>query len=184
MSETMDEGGSDDHVPKVGQHVSVYWEGDKEYFNGNISKIQKGVFYLVHYDDQQTEWLPIGEHKYRLLPNNESSFLPEENMQASAEKNMQASPETIPDFMKVSPSPLVLHGPPLLRQQSLSGQSLSEPSKDNDSESEFELEELNTQKTTPTTSTAPAKEFSKDLRSDPSRFTESIKSCWCLMPAM
>lgn len=56
----------DDKVA-VGVRVGIYWEGDKKYYYGKVTKHQKGKkkpFY-IEYDDGDSEWVDFSKSTYR-----------------------------------------------------------------------------------------------------------------------
>ena len=55
-------------VLSMGTRVSVFWEMDKEWYKGYIGNV-RNEFYLICYDDDETEWLPLAEHKFKILDN-------------------------------------------------------------------------------------------------------------------
>ena len=58
-------------MASIGSRVSVYWEGDKQYYSGYVSDIRND-FYFISYDDGQNEWLPLAEHQFRILAEEQS----------------------------------------------------------------------------------------------------------------
>lgn len=55
-------------MPVVGDRVSIYWEGMKQYYDGSVVSIRNVDFYKIHYDDNDEDWLPLREHTFRILP--------------------------------------------------------------------------------------------------------------------
>ena len=144
-------------LPKINQRVSVSWEGDDQYFEGEISKVEHGVFHLIHFDDKQRKWLPLKDHKYHVLPDD------------AAPKDTQ-SPLKLPTVMEVAPPPPVIEGPPLLSpRQKTSWDRYKE--KESKSDFESELEDISTNSAGPS---AVKKKVTLENRPhiDPSRVTE------------
>jgi hypothetical protein len=54
-------------MPMVHQRIGVYWEMDDEWYPATVSKIQNDDFYFIDYDDGESEWLPLAEHRFRFI---------------------------------------------------------------------------------------------------------------------
>jgi len=54
-------------MPKQGDRVAVWWDGDGKYFTGAVTKACK-EFFRIHYDDSDTEWLPLADCDFKILP--------------------------------------------------------------------------------------------------------------------
>jgi hypothetical protein len=59
-------------MPTVLQRIGVYWELDNAWYPGTVSKIQNEDFYLIDYDDGESEWLPLAEHRFRFIDDDEN----------------------------------------------------------------------------------------------------------------
>jgi len=57
-------------MPCVGDRVKVYWELLEVFFYGFVNKV-RGDFFHVVYDDEETQWLPLSEHIFEIVPDNE-----------------------------------------------------------------------------------------------------------------
>lgn len=55
----------------VGTRVSVWWDGDKQYYSGIVQRERnhKKPFFLVYDDGEEKEWIDFRQHKFKLLPN-------------------------------------------------------------------------------------------------------------------
>jgi len=55
----------------VGSRVAVWWDGDKQFYNGTVKRqrAHKKPFFLEYDDDGKEEWIDFAEHDFRLLPN-------------------------------------------------------------------------------------------------------------------
>lgn len=53
-------------MPKEGDRVSIWWDGEKEYSDGTIVEV-RDTFYNILYDDSDTEWLPLGECNFKII---------------------------------------------------------------------------------------------------------------------
>ena len=54
-------------MPKQGDRIAVWWDGDGKYFAGTVAKVRQ-EFFLIHYDDSDTEWLPLADCDFKILP--------------------------------------------------------------------------------------------------------------------
>lgn len=52
----------------VGTRISVLWEGDRQFYPGTIEEKKEGsdVMYFLHYDDDDTEWIDLSKHKFKI----------------------------------------------------------------------------------------------------------------------
>jgi len=57
---------------KVGNRVSIYWDGEREWFDGTVTeyrpKSRTNKKFFVEYDDEDEEWLDLSKEKFRVLP--------------------------------------------------------------------------------------------------------------------
>jgi len=53
-------------MPKQGDRVEIWWDGDEEYYEGIVHEVRES-FYDIHYDDSETEWLPLAECDFKIL---------------------------------------------------------------------------------------------------------------------
>jgi len=53
-------------MPKQGDRIAVWWDGDGKYYNGTVVEVRESFFNL-HYDDSDTEWLPLADCDFKLL---------------------------------------------------------------------------------------------------------------------
>lgn len=51
----------------VGDRVGIYWEGDKKYYYGKVTKHEKGKKkpFFLEYDDDDSEWIDFSKSTYR-----------------------------------------------------------------------------------------------------------------------
>jgi hypothetical protein len=53
----------------VGCRVAVFWEGDRKYFNGSVTRKRSAnrKNFFVEYDDGDSEWIDFDDHQFRLF---------------------------------------------------------------------------------------------------------------------
>ncbi|GAX27289.1 hypothetical protein FisN_23Lh144 [Fistulifera solaris] len=56
-----------DREVAVGDRVGIYWEGDKRYYYGKVTRHEKGKKkpFFLEYDDGESEWVDFSKSKYR-----------------------------------------------------------------------------------------------------------------------
>lgn len=57
-------------MPMVGQRLKVLWETVSSYYYG-VVKCIRGDFYFLVYDDNETQWLPLADHTFEVVPMDE-----------------------------------------------------------------------------------------------------------------
>jgi hypothetical protein len=58
-------------LPSVGDRVSIWWEGMKQYYDGYVTCVRQD-FYHILYDDSEAEWIPLDEREFLILPATEN----------------------------------------------------------------------------------------------------------------
>ena len=58
-------------MPHVGDRVKVWWETMDTYFYGFVDEIRGDDFFLVIYDDKELQWLPLADHNFEIVPEDE-----------------------------------------------------------------------------------------------------------------
>ena len=53
-------------MPKQGDRIAVWWDGDGKYYDGTVVEVRESFFNL-HYDDSDTEWLPLADCDFKFL---------------------------------------------------------------------------------------------------------------------
>jgi len=59
------------NMPVVGQRIKVMW--DQSLFYYGVVKSVRDDFYFIVYDDEETQWLPLADHKFKIVPQSERS---------------------------------------------------------------------------------------------------------------
>lgn len=74
----------------IGDRVGVYWNGDKKYYYGKVTKHERGKKkpYFLEYDDGESEWIDFSKNAYRLVKKKKSSkFLTSKPVDDSSRSN-------------------------------------------------------------------------------------------------
>ena len=58
-------------MPQVGDRVKVWWESMDMFYYGYVDDIRGGEFYFIVYDDEETQWLPLADHKFKIVSEDE-----------------------------------------------------------------------------------------------------------------
>jgi len=80
-------------MPKQGDRVAVLWDGDGVYYNGVVQQVRES-FYNIHYDDSDTEWLPLAECDFKILDGGKDEETKHPPKMANRVSLTDGSPET------------------------------------------------------------------------------------------
>lgn len=58
-------------MPQVGDRVKIWWESMDMFYYGYVDDIRGGDFYFIVYDDEETQWLPLADHKFEIVSEDE-----------------------------------------------------------------------------------------------------------------
>jgi len=53
-------------MPQIGERVKILWPSLDTYFYGTVEKT-RGDFYFIFYDDDETQWLPLADHNFKIV---------------------------------------------------------------------------------------------------------------------
>lgn len=53
-------------MPEIGARLKVFWESLDTFFSGYVDNV-RGGFYFIVYDDDETQWLPLADHRFEIL---------------------------------------------------------------------------------------------------------------------
>ena len=85
-------------MPKVGDRVKVWWQSEKSYYYGCIVDARQS-FYFIVYDDEETQWLPLADHTFTIVPHDED----DEDTLPSSNFDSDTSWRTVPSI-KLQPA--------------------------------------------------------------------------------
>lgn len=104
------------NMPKVGERIKVKWDFGLFYY-GMVTGV-RDQFYFIEYDDEETQWLPLADFTFEIVP--------------ESERSKEALPKRAPDARWSMDTP----GKCLPKQAESSPQEVDESVRDGDDESE------------------------------------------------